>query len=44
VVRNFFGAQTVVVVPYDQYLKQFPAFAAAHHEAMASTSHETLRA
>ncbi len=24
--RNFFGAQTVVVLPYDQYLKRFPAY------------------
>jgi glucose-6-phosphate isomerase len=23
---NFFGAQTVVVLPYDQYLKRFPAY------------------
>jgi glucose-6-phosphate isomerase len=24
--RNFFGAQTVGVMPYDQYLKRFPAY------------------
>jgi glucose-6-phosphate isomerase len=24
--RNFFGAQTVAVLPYDQYLKRFPAY------------------
>jgi glucose-6-phosphate isomerase len=24
--RNFFGAQTVGVLPYDQYLKRFPAY------------------
>jgi glucose-6-phosphate isomerase len=24
--RNFFGAQTVAVFPYDQYLKRFPAY------------------
>ena len=23
---NFFGAQTVAVLPYDQYLKRFPAY------------------
>src|ERR1035438_8243397 len=24
--NNFFGAQTVAVLPYDQYLKRFPAY------------------
>ena len=24
--RDFFGAQTVAVLPYDQYLKRFPAY------------------
>jgi glucose-6-phosphate isomerase len=24
--RNFFGSQTVAVLPYDQYLKRFPAY------------------
>ena len=23
---NFFGAHTVAVLPYDQYLKRFPAY------------------
>jgi glucose-6-phosphate isomerase len=23
---NFFGAQTAVVLPYEQYLKRFPAY------------------
>ena len=26
VVRDFFGAQTVAVLPYEQYLKRFPAY------------------
>jgi glucose-6-phosphate isomerase len=25
-VRNFFGAETIAVLPYDQYLKRFPAY------------------
>jgi glucose-6-phosphate isomerase len=24
--NNFFGAQTVAVLPYEQYLKRFPAY------------------
>jgi glucose-6-phosphate isomerase len=24
--RNFFAAQTLAVLPYDQYLKRFPAY------------------
>ena len=27
--NNFFGSQTVAVLPYDQYLKRFPGVSAA---------------
>ena len=35
--RNFFGAQTVAVLPYEQYLKRFPAYLQTVMNRTAST-------
>ena len=38
--NNFFGAQTVAVLPYEQYLKRFPGLsAAAHHGEQRQARH-----
>ena len=42
---DFFGAQTVGVMPYEQYLKRFPAYLQQlTMESTASTSGSTARA